>query len=156
MKLYLLRHGLADWPDWKRPDDERPLTAEGRKTTRRMAKHLHQLQAQPAVVLSSPLPRAWETAEITAELLELELREENALGPGFNAAKFRRIIEENRGKDLMLVGHEPDFSAVVRALTGGDVKLAKGGITRIDLAPNRKTGRLIWLIPPKAAKGRRA
>jgi phosphohistidine phosphatase len=150
MKLYLLRHGKADWPNWNKPDDERPLTSEGKKEAHRMAKLLEAMKIKPALVLSSPLPRAWQTAEIVAEQLNVRLEEEEMIGKGFNAAALRKMIERNAGEDLMVVGHEPDFSAVIRALTGGDVKLAKGAIARVDLEAGAKTGRLIWLIPPKA------
>ena len=115
-----------------------------------MAKFLRDLKIRPARILSSPLPRAWQTAEIAAEHLELELREEGDLGQGFNVAKLRKIISRQSGEDLMLVGHEPDFSAIIRALTGGEAKLAKGGLACIDLAEGAKRGRLIWLLPPKA------
>ena len=152
MKLYLLRHGIADWPDWDRSDDERPLTEKGKKEMRRMAKFLRDLKVRPARILSSPLPRAWQTAEIAAEHLELELREEGDLGHGFNVAKLRKIISRQSGVDLMLVGHEPDFSAVIRALTGGEVKLAKGGLARVDLADGAERGRLVWLLTPKMAR----
>lgn len=149
MTLYLLRHGEADWPEWDKPDDERPLTKKGKKEMRRVAEFLRKLQVAPSLILSSPLPRAWQTAEIVAEYLGVELREENALRPGFNPARFQTILRRNQDAELMIVGHEPDFSAVIRALTGGNVKLAKAGIARVDL--DGATGRLIWLLPPKVA-----
>ena len=152
MKLYLLRHGKADWPDWDKPDDERPLTKEGKGEMRRIARFLRDVNVAPALVLSSPLPRAWQTAEIAADALGVELREEPVLRKGFTAAKARALIRRAKGIDLMLVGHEPDFSAVVRALTGGIVKLGKGGIARIDLDGDATAGRLTWLIPPKIAR----
>ena len=152
MKLYLLRHGKADWPDWDKPDDERPLTKEGKREMRSIGQFLAGLNVAPSVVLSSPLPRAWQTAEIAAHALGVELREQATLRPGFNAAKFRALLKHAKGADLMLVGHEPDFSVLVRALTGGIVKLGKGGIARIDLDDEAATGRLIWLIPPKIAR----
>ena len=116
---------------------------------RRVAKFLLELKVRPGLILSSQLPRAWQTAEIAAEILEVELREERDLNPGLNAARLQKLIGRHDGDDLMLVGHEPDFSAVVRALTGGEVKLAKGGTARIDLAEGAARGRLIWLLPPK-------
>lgn len=152
MKLYLLRHGIADWPEWNRPDDERPLTKKGRKEMRRMAKFLRSLKVKPELILSSPLPRAWQTAQIAAEYLERELKKESALGCGFDVNKLRKIIYRHAKEDLMLVGHEPDFSTVIRALTGGTIKLAKGGLARVDLATGAQKGRLIWLLPPKAAR----
>ncbi len=58
MKLYFMRHANADWPGWSGADDERPLTKKGRKETREMAKLLCRLRVDPALILSSPLPRA--------------------------------------------------------------------------------------------------
>ena len=152
MTLYLLRHGKADWPGWDKPDDERPLTKGGIREMRRIAQFLAELNVTPSVILSSPLPRAWQTAEIAAEALGLEVREQATLRPGFSLAKFRALMKHAKGADLMLVGHEPDFSGLIRALTGGIVKLGKGGIARVDLDEAGEGGRLIWLIPPKVAR----
>ncbi len=152
MKLYLLRHGIADWPDWDRPDDERPLTAKGKKKLRRTGKFLRRLEVRPGLILSSPLPRAWQTAEIAAEYLEAELQVEEALSKGFQPAQLRKIIARARGGDLMIVGHEPGFGIAIRALTGGAVKLAKGGLALIDLNEETQDGRLVWLLPPKVAR----
>jgi phosphohistidine phosphatase len=149
--VYFLRHGEADWPDWDRPDDERPLTKKGKKEMRRVAGFLRKLEISPSLILSSPLPRAWQTAEIAAECLDAPLREERALGGGFNATKLRAIVRRDGAAELMIVGHEPDFSAVIHSLTGGDVKLAKAGIARVDLDDDGTAGRLIWLLPPKVA-----
>lgn len=154
MKLYFLRHGKADWPDWDKPDDERPLTKEGKREMRRVAEFLGELAFSPAVILSSPLPRALQTAEIVAETLRLPLREDAALGKGFDATKLRGLIKRNPDGDLMIVGHEPAFSTVIEALTGGRVKLRKGGIARVDLddASAAPKGCLAWLISPKVAR----
>ncbi len=152
MKLYLLRHGKADWPNWDKPDDERPLTRKGKKEMRSVAKLLRKLEVDSAVILSSLLPRALETAEIVGKCLGVPLQQERALGKGFNAAKLRDILKRNEVDELMLVGHEPDFSGVIRAVMGGDVKLAKGGVARIDIDQGEDHGRLIWLLSPKLAK----
>lgn len=152
MKLYFLRHGEADWPEWDKPDDERPLTKKGKKEMRRVAKLLCELQIAPAIILTSPLPRAQQTGEIAARHLNVDLREERALGKGFSAARLREILKRNKVEELMIVGHEPDFTAVIRALTGGDVKLAKGGVARVDLEEGADAGQLIWLLPSRLAK----
>lgn len=153
MKLYFLRHGKADWPDWDRPDDERPLNKEGKREMERIARFLRKLNIEPAVVLSSPLPRARQTVEYAAAELGVELREEAALGKGFSLTRLRALLKRAKGGDLMIVGHEPDFSTVIRALTGGDVRLGKGGLARVDLEHGTAiNGRLIWLIPPKVAR----
>lgn len=150
MKLYFLRHGKADWPQWDRPDDERPLNNDGKREMERIARLLRDLKIQPSVILSSPFPRAWQTAEIAAKHLEADLREEPALKKGFNVTRFRPLIKKAQSEDLMLVGHEPDFSALIKALTGGQIELKKGGIARVDLADvSAARGKLVWLIPPK-------
>lgn len=152
MKLYFLRHGKADWPDWDGPDDERPLTKEGRNEMDRIAAFLREVEVEPAVIFSSPLPRALQTAEIAAKALGITVEQTPALGKGFSAARLKTLIKRAKGKDLMVVGHEPDFCAVIETLTGGEVKIGKGGIARIDLEEGEDTGRLVWLIPPKIAR----
>ncbi len=76
MKLCFLRHGEADWPNWNKPDDERPLTERGRKEMKRVAKFLERLKFSANAILTSPLPRASQTAEIVAERLGIELKTE--------------------------------------------------------------------------------
>jgi len=150
MKLYLLRHGKADWPDWNRPDDERPLDKEGRREMKRIARFLGDLKLKPMVLLTSPLPRALQTAEIAGEALDLEVRQERGLAPGFSVTKLRALLKRIGDRDVMIVGHEPDFTKVIGALTGADAKLGKGGIARVDLEDAHGTaGQLIWLIPPR-------
>ncbi|MGZ4982976.1 MAG: phosphohistidine phosphatase SixA [Chthoniobacterales bacterium] len=151
MKLYFLRHGKADWPDWEKPDDERPLTKKGKKETRRMAKFLRDFEVKPALILTSPLPRAAQTAKITAKCLDVKLKEEAALSPGFGMKKLGAILKRAKDGDPMIVGHEPDFSVVIAALTGGEVDLAKGGAACVELE-SASSGRLVWLIPPRVAK----
>ena len=62
MKLYFLRHGQADWPNWEGPDDDRPLTEAGREEVQAVAQLLVRLKAAPDLILTSPLPRAAQTA----------------------------------------------------------------------------------------------
>jgi phosphohistidine phosphatase len=153
MKIYLLRHGQADWPDWQGPDDERPLTKKGKKEMKRVAEYLSGHEIEPAIILSSPLPRAAQTAEIVAAELELEVTEEPALAPGLNSEKLGTVLKQYAGQDVMLVGHEPGLSEAVATLTGGQVKLSKAGLARVDLDdPNQLRGQLVWLLSPKLMK----
>ncbi len=148
MKLYFLRHGEADWPNWTGSDDERPLTDAGKKELRRVAKFLTQIGVAPSVILSSPLLRAVQTAEIAQKQVGGELVTDEALASGATARGVRALLKKHGAEEVMLVGHEPDFSALVHAFTGGTVKMAKAGVARVDLDDNGK-GRLIWLLPPK-------
>ena len=78
MELYFLRHGEADWPNWTKPDDDRPLTDFGKKEVRQVAKFLDRLKLRPDLVVTSPLPRALQTAKIAAEHLKAKLREDGS------------------------------------------------------------------------------
>jgi len=151
MKLCFLRHGDADWPNWNKPDDERPLTERGRKEMKRVAKFLQRLFSADAI-LTSPLPRASQTAEIAAERLGIELKTEPALAHGFNVERLRRLIGKNDADCIMVVGHEPEFSEVIKELTGGEVKLSKAGVALLEVNRGCTSGKLLWLFPPKIAK----
>ncbi len=61
MRLYFLRHGKADWPDWTGPDEERPLTPEGKKEVHAVAQLIVRLKIAPDLILTSPLVRARQT-----------------------------------------------------------------------------------------------
>jgi phosphohistidine phosphatase len=152
MQLYFLRHGEADWPGWTKPDDERPLTDFGKKEAVQVAKFLNRLKVKPDLILTSPLPRALQTAEAAADELKAKLRQDEALEPGFGISKLSTVLKRHRSKVLMLVGHEPDFSSVISALTGGFVKMSKAGVALIDIDPETEKGRLLWLFPPKFAR----
>ncbi len=150
--VYFIRHGEADWPDWDKPDDERPLTKRGRAEVKRVAKFLEKLGAEPLLLFTSPLPRATQTAKIVAKHLCLELAEEPALGKGFNAAKFRRLVGEHDVASMVIVGHEPDFTRVIDALTGADIILAKAGVALVEMEATLAKGKLRWLFPPRFAR----
>lgn len=151
MKVYFLRHGEADWPEWDKPDDERPLTRKGKKEMRKVARFLADVDISPVIILSSPLPRAVQTAEIAAKALNLEVTEEPALAPGFDTKKLKSLLTSHAAQDIMLVGHEPDFSGAIASLTGGTIKLSKAGFARVDMAETGIKGQLVWLVSPKIA-----
>src|SRR6266508_886921 len=133
MKLYFLRHGEADWPSWKKPDDERPLTKRGKREMRDVAKFLDRLKVRPDLIVTSPLPRAAQTAEIAADHLKAKLRQDELLAPGFGLSELRTVLKRHRAESLMLVGHEPDFTNVISKLTGATLKLSKGGVVLVDV-----------------------
>ena len=152
MQLYFLRHGDANWPDWKKSDDERPLTDSGKKEMRDVAKFLARLNVRLNLIVTSPLPRASQTAEIAADYLKAKLRKDESLAPGFGMSELRTVLKRHRAKTLMLVGHEPDFTQVISELTGASLKLSKGGVALLDVDPESEEGKLLWLFPPKFAK----
>ena len=152
MELYFLRHGEADWPDWNKSDDERPLTKHGKKQMREVAKFLDRLKVRPNLIVTSPLPRAAQTAEIAADYLRAKLRKDELLAPGFGMSELRTVLKRHHAKALMLVGHEPDFTNVISGLTGASLKLSKAGVALVDADPESEEGKLLWLFPPKFAR----
>jgi phosphohistidine phosphatase len=152
MEIYFLRHGEADWPDWQKSDDERPLTKRGKKEMHEVGKFLKRVEADPDLIVTSPLPRASQTAEIAAEHLKVKSRKDKLLAPGFGRQELERILKKYPAENLMVVGHEPDFSHTIEQLTGGSLKLSKAGIALVELDRSWRTGRLLWLFPPRVAK----
>lgn len=154
MELYFLRHGLADRELWDGPDFERPLTETGKKRMALQAESMAALGLSPELILASPLQRALQTAQIVASRLELQdhLTIDRRIGPGFDAHALRQILDDYPDAgSLMLVGHEPDFSMTISALTGGGrLVVKKGSLARVDVFdPHALAGELVWLIPPK-------
>lgn len=159
LRLYFLRHGLADHPDFRGDDDHRPLTREGEVRLRHQAAFLAGLDLDLDVILSSPLTRASQTAAIVGGRLGLADRvlEEPRLAHGFGVEALAAILADLPAaqRRIMLVGHEPGFSTVIGAVTGGsEVVCKKGGLARVDLdAGSELRGRLVWLLPPKVMQG---
>jgi phosphohistidine phosphatase len=151
MKLFFLRHGKADWPNWDKPDDERPVTPEGKDEVAAVAKLLARLEIAPAIV-TSPLPRASQTAEIAGKCLNQKVRVDPLLRPGFDVGKLKKLLKDFPGDSLMVVGHEPDFTQIIFHLTGGRTKLSKAGVALIELNATSMKGELRWLVPPKFAQ----
>ena len=153
MTLYFLRHGHADHPGWTGRDDDRPLTREGIENMRLEARTMANLGIKVDVVVTSPLPRAQETAELVARGVGAggSIAVDPRLAPGFGPGALNEILAEHRGRgDLMLVGHEPDFSHTIGELTGGRVVMKKGGLARLDsVSGEGGAWQLIWLLPPR-------
>jgi len=125
--IHLLRHGDAE--DANSGDDAaRRLTPKGERQARNAGLALVQLSANIDVCLTSPKVRAAQTARLACEPLGLEPEVASELrGGSFDALS----LAAGRG-DVLLVGHEPDFSEEVARLTGAKVRMRKGGIAIVD------------------------
>jgi phosphohistidine phosphatase len=135
--ILLLRHGDAEDGS---PDEQRRLTTKGERQARSAGEALKALGVQPAACLSSPRVRAADTARLACEPLGVEVELVDALSGGsFDPEE----LAAGRDGDVILVGHEPDFSEAVRRMTGGRVKLKKGGLAGVE------EGELIALLRPK-------
>jgi phosphohistidine phosphatase len=154
MKLYFLRHGLADRSEWNGPDNSRPLTEQGKQRMAQEARLIEKLNLNLDYILSSPLTRALQTAQIVAERLGMETKliEDERLSPGFGIYELQDLLHSLPDVNaILLVGHEPDFSTTIGDLiSGGEVACKKGSLARVDVydSVNLK-GELVWLIPPK-------
>lgn len=125
--IWLLRHGDAEAGEGK-PDAERDLTGKGERQSRDAGKALAALGVELEVCLTSPKVRARRTAELACEALGAAIEEDDRLAGGdFDPLE----LAAGRG-EVMLVGHEPDFSQAVALVTSSRVKMKKGGLAAID------------------------
>ena len=124
--LWLLRHG--DAADGS-PDAERPLTEKGERQSRAAGRALAALGVQVDACLTSPKVRAADTAKLACEPLGIEPQHEPKLAGGpFDA----EALAAGLGDNVLLVGHDPDFSMAVHALTGAQVRMKKGGLAGVE------------------------
>ncbi|MBB4661903.1 SixA phosphatase family protein [Conexibacter arvalis] len=127
--IWLLRHGDAAAAAEGQTDAERPLTEKGRRQSRAAGAALARLGVTFDACLASPRVRAADTAKLACDALGVTVELEPALSGGrFDAA----ALAAGRGEQVLLVGHEPDFSEAVRELTGAVVKLRKGGLAAAE------------------------
>jgi len=115
---------------------------------------LARLDLELDAILTSPLARARQTAEIVAEALRAKdrLHYESRLGIGFDTDQLAKILHDHAGSEaLLLVGHEPSFSETISTLIGGGrIVCRKGGLACVKLSDVASLkGELLWLIPPR-------
>ena len=158
MQLYLLRHAIAvaqGTPGY--PTDDRPLTEDGIKKMKKAAAGLKQCIDEIGLIISSPLKRAYHTAQIAAEALDYggTIQKSKNLLPGANVNLIiQELTSRAHLKDVMLVGHNPHMERLGAMLIGaqsGAMLMRKGGICRIDISftPKLRHGTLIWHLTPK-------
>ena len=155
--LYIFRHGEAQDRGRGGSDEARALTGPGKAEVRRVARGLRKLGVKLDLILTSPLVRAEETAQIAADVLRPAggLRTCDALAPGGTHAVLFKELSSIGKSSVMLVGHQPDLGELVSVLTYGSpragVPLKKAGLARIviDHLPPASTGELRWLLTPK-------
>ncbi len=161
MKIYFLRHGKSvDASLWRAGDDARPLTPEGLDLMRLEGTRMRAMKLAPDAIVTSPLTRARQTADIVAEELGLtsKLEEDERLAHGFDRNALVAVMDDHAGAgSIMIVGHEPDFSATISALIGGGrVQLKKGGLARVDVVErvgDMIFGVLVSLLTPAQMSG---
>jgi phosphohistidine phosphatase len=156
-EIYLVRHGLAEERGDKWPDDaKRQLTEEGISRMRKSVRGLSRLGVTVDVVLTSPLVRARQTAEIVAAGLTPRpslITADSLATDGSFAAVVADLEKHARKRRIALVGHEPHIGELAARLIGSRhaIEFKKGAVCRIDLAtlPPSGPGDLRWLLTPK-------
>jgi len=124
--LWLLRHAEAEDGS---PDAERPLTAKGEEHSRAAGQALAALGVKLDACLTSPKVRAVDTARLACEFLAVEPQQEPKLAGGpFDG----EALAAGLGDQVMLVGHDPDFSMALHSLTGAPVRMKKGGLAGVE------------------------
>ncbi|MCW5315743.1 phosphohistidine phosphatase SixA [Nostoc sp. KVJ3] len=161
MELYLIRHGIAEEQGLGIKDEERSLTKEGRQKTEKVAQKLVKLGLNFDLILTSPLVRARQTAEILIEeKLSPKLEESSHLAPDGEISSWLKDWLEPRNysenTQLALVGHEPGLSNWAEIFLWGEVKeslvLKKAGMIGIKLPETGSPlgrSQMFWLTPPK-------
>jgi phosphohistidine phosphatase len=162
-ELYLIRHGIAEargdaWPD----DVKRPLTERGATRLRKAARALARIGVSIDVVLTSPLVRTRQTAEIVAAAFDPRPAVVNveALVPGGTQASISTELEKHvRRRHIAIVGHEPGIGELAGRLAGmrHALEFKKGAVCRIDVdtLPPRGAGTLRWFLTPKVLRSLR-
>ena len=151
MILYFLRHGKAGSPR-AMDDDDRELTAPGVAALRSAAPLWQRLNLRPDVVLTSPLPRARQTADLFCEAVGGKPVADDRLRPGARWADLAQAMAAHRdARRVMFVGHEPDLSSAVAELSGAaSVRMRKGGLACLEFygIPEPGGGEIAWLLDP--------
>jgi phosphohistidine phosphatase len=159
MRLVMIRHAVAvprGTPDM--PDDERPLTPRGRKRFREAARGLAALTKRPDALLSSPLPRARQTADIAARAWgKVKVAEIPALAGGTFEDLAVALAPFGPKDSVAIVGHEPDLSEVLARLLGTPMAdrltFRKGGVALVEVpGPLQEGGNLVWYLSPRVLR----
>lgn len=166
MKLYVMRHGPAEDDSPSGRDGDRALTPRGRDRVRDVARALHKAGEDPLLLLSSPLARALQTAEILAAALrsapgkpdgapDIAVQVRRELEPGGNGPRLIRELVDGTKAGAMVVGHEPDLTDLVTTLLGAPAVpgMAKAMVVGLD-ADGKAQGQeglctLRWVLDPK-------
>ncbi len=142
----MLRHGEAV-PHDSKPDFDRELTPRGRAQSATAGLALAALNEEFDGCYASPKVRAWETAVLACQSLNIEPVREESLANGFSRVDALALLDAHPDKKILVVGHEPTFSQVVYDFTGARVDFKKGAVAA--LSARRGAGQLILMLRPR-------
>jgi phosphohistidine phosphatase len=146
-QLWFLRHGDAV-PHGTKPDPERELTSKGERQSQDAGAALARIGVSFDACYTSPKVRARDTARLACEPLGIEPEEVESLSGGLEREDaLELLMGHDADANLLLVGHEPDFSQVVHDLTGARIQMKKGGVVAVKV--ERGGGELVTLLRPR-------
>ena len=159
MQVYLLRHGIAEEGSAGSSDADRELTPEGRKKLRQVLEAASDSGVSPSLILSSPLKRAVQTAEIARHIFayKQQVLQTKALSPSSTIEQVWEEVRVHRDEgSILLVGHNPLFSDLAAYLIGSktaQIHFKKGAIMRVDVESfhSQPKGTLRWYLTAKLA-----
>jgi phosphohistidine phosphatase len=158
VRIYILRHGIAEESSRGVSDAARVLTAEGKKKLRQVLGRAREAGVRPSIILTSPLKRALQTAEMAAAVLDVkrELVTTNALAPTSTPQRVWNEIRARHTDRVLIAGHEPLLSQVVGFLLkcpALQLDLKKGALVSLDVETGESgpSGTLEWILTPKLA-----
>jgi phosphohistidine phosphatase len=158
VRIYILRHGIAEEAARGGSDGARALTAEGKQKLRTVLERARDAGVRPSIILTSPLKRALETAEMAAAVLDVkrELVTTNALSPLSTPQRVWNEIRAQRTDRVLIAGHEPLLSQVVGFLLkcpALQLDLKKGALVSLSVETRESgpLGTLKWVLTPKLA-----
>jgi phosphohistidine phosphatase len=159
-ELYLLRHADAGDPlAWDGADDRRPLSGKGEKQADRLGRFLAGIGFRPDAIITSPMVRAAQTAEIVGGHLGVPVSVDGRLGEPLGLAELERVLRDAGDPDRpVIVGHDPDFTDLLAILCDtSQATMRKGALARIDVRRPLEPGggSLRWLVPPDLLKPER-
>jgi phosphohistidine phosphatase len=156
MNLYLIRHGDAEKLSLSKTDFDRELTSKGRELTKKSAEALKNIIKSLDVIASSPLIRAVQTAEIVAGVFNnsKKIVTDKRITAGSSPEDLIDFIRSINVENIAVIGHEPDMSNYVSALTSSSgmyLEFKKGTVAKINFEGKVRlaNGTLEFLIPPK-------
>ena len=164
MRLIIIRHAIAverGTPDIA--DEDRPLTRKGERRFREAARGLARIEPRPDILLTSPLPRARQTAEIAAAAWGKIKPKKSSVLAGGSFTEIAGVLDKlPREATAVIVGHEPGVSELLAAILGSKDAAAftfkKGGVAVVEVTgPLGQGGVLVWAMPPRLLRriGRR-
>jgi phosphohistidine phosphatase len=149
--VILLRHGIAEEPAAEKKDEDRGLTAEGHARMKQVARGLERALPKAQAIYTSPLLRAMQTALWVSKgyRSRVNITTTDALAPGATKKQFLALVKSIQERRVIIVGHEPNLTDALQALTGVEgLELKKGACFGVRVFADG-TGLLEWVLPPR-------